>query len=223
MDRERLKQILSQVKKTDGTDDHGQPINKAFNASRLARRAIDEIIGIGKGIVADGIVTQEEAEFLIQWIIANEHVASVWPVNILYNRLNDFLSDNILDENEKRELLKMLHDFTGGGAMEKYDNASTALPLCNPAPQIKFEGHEFCFTGKFVFGTRNNCIKEVKLREGFFNPEPRENTDYLIIGLIGSSDWIHTTHGRKIEQAVQMKNKGHRISIVSEKHWVNSL
>ena len=28
-------------------------------------------------------------------------------------------------------------------------------------------------------------------------------TDYLIIGCIGSTDWIHTCYGRKIEKAKQ--------------------
>jgi len=43
------------------------------------------------------------------------------------------------------------------------------------------------------------------------------STDYLVIGEIGSSNWVHSSFGRKIEKAMELKEKG-RISIVSEKH-----
>lgn len=43
--------------------------------------------------------------------------------------------------------------------------------------------------------------------------------DYLVIGEIGSRDWIHSTHGRKIEKAVELRNGGARLAIVSERHW----
>lgn len=224
MNRDRLKNILREIRHKDKRiDDHAQPINRDLSASRLARRAVDEIIGISKGITSDGIINQDEAEFIVKWLSANEHAIDVFPINLLYDRLNDVLADDVLDQEEATELLDMLQQFTGGGSMEKYENMSTALPLDDPAPAIIFEGREFCFTGKFVFGTRNQCIEAVKMKGGFFNPSPRQNTDYLIVGLVGSRDWLHTTHGKKIEEAIDMQASGKSIAIVSERHWVNYL
>jgi hypothetical protein len=40
-----------------------------------------------------------------------------------------------------------------------------------------------------------------------------------VIGSIGSRDWIHSTHGRKIETAVAMRERGHSIALVGEEHW----
>jgi hypothetical protein len=34
---------------------------------------------------------------------------------------------------------------------------------------------------------------------------------------------VHTTFGRSIEAAVELRVQGHGIKIVSEEHWVNSL
>jgi len=223
MNSERVRAILHEVRhKNRAINDHGQP-NIRFNASRVADRTIDELIGIAKGVLADGLIVQDEAEFIVKWITANEHAADIWPINLILNRLSDMLLDNVLDNDEKEELLQLFTDFTGSGAMEKYENMATALPLTIPQPEIIFEGREFCFTGKFVFGTRTQCIETAKMKGGFFNPIPRNNTDYLVLGLIGSRDWIHSTHGRKIEEVMKMRECGHHIAIVSERHWVNYL
>ena len=47
-------------------DSQSQPLNRRYNAARLSDRAIDELIGLSRGVIADGVVTQEEAEFLAQ-------------------------------------------------------------------------------------------------------------------------------------------------------------
>jgi hypothetical protein len=41
----------------------------------------------------------------------------------------------------------------------------------------------------------------------------------LVVGLLGSRDWVYSTHGRKIEKVVKNKRKGAHCMIVSEKHW----
>jgi hypothetical protein len=46
---------------------------------------------------------------------------------------------------------------------------------------------------------------------------------YLIIGEIGSRDWIHSTHGRKIEKALEHNAGGARIAIIGEQHWFEQL
>ena len=43
--------------------------------------------------------------------------------------------------------------------------------------------------------------------------------NYLVIGIISSEDWMYSTHGRKIEQAVAFVSQGHPIAIISEEHW----
>jgi hypothetical protein len=48
-------------------------------------------------------------------------------------------------------------------------------------------------------------------------------TDVLVVGMIASPDWIQSTHGRKIEAAISMKQGGHPIVIVPEEHWLEAL
>jgi hypothetical protein len=45
--------------------------------------------------------------------------------------------------------------------------------------------------------------------------------DYLICGHFGSTDWIHSSHGRKIEAAIDFRSNGYDIAIISERYWAD--
>ena len=222
-----IKNFMDQLGKSKATksfnslaDKHGQPVNRNISTKRLKDRKIDELIGLCKGITADNLVNQSEAEFLLQWLDNNREIYDTWPGNILYNRIDAMLSDKILDDNEKKELIDLLRQATGGPAAAKNINSmSTSLPLTAPAPKIIIENRIFCFTGKFITGTRNYCENIIIEKGGSIKKSPTLKTNYLVIGIIGSTDWIHSTHGRKIEAAVELVKQKKRIKIISEEHW----
>src|SRR5262245_46286741 len=64
--------LLRLVPRDKGLDEHGQPENRLFNHKRLVERAVDELIGMSKMVVADGKVDQQEADFLLQWMEKNK-------------------------------------------------------------------------------------------------------------------------------------------------------
>ena len=43
--------------------------------------------------------------------------------------------------------------------------------------------------------------------------------DYLAIGIYATDSWAHSSFGRKIEKAVEYREKGAGIAIASEEHW----
>ena len=192
-------------------------------ASRVQDRLIDELIGISRGVIADGIVDEQEAIFIGQWIEQHREVSDKWPVNILYTRLVEMLKDGVLSKDEQKELMATLRDITGESSVFQEPNRSTTLPLDNPAPVIDFEGKIFCLTGRFVFGSLRDCEETITDMSGSVVQSPNQNTDYLVTGELGSPDWVHTTFGRSIERGVELKQQGFPIRIVSEEHWVNSL
>ena len=205
-------------------NEHGQPRNRAFNAARLNDRKIDELVGVCKGVLADGVVDQAEAQFLQEWLETNREIADHWPANVLYQRISDALKDGVLDSDEEKELLEILLQITGGPSIrENVASMSSTLPLTKPDPGVIFERRKFCFTGKFVTGTRKEVQDIVLAKSGAVSKTPTKDTHYVVIGLIGSSDWIHSTHGRKIEKVVEMRNDGHDICIISEEHWVKHI
>ena len=203
---------------------HGQPINHTWNASRLADRSIDELIGLCKGFTADGTISEDEVNYLTSWLNTNQHAIDVWPANAIIARINQILIDKIIDEEERADLFQLLAEVVGqaknGGPAP---NSSTSLPLTKPAPPVFFTNHRFCLTGKFVMGPRANHEFEIKERGGLIHANVTEETNYLIIGTLGSSDWLHSTYGRKIEKAVALAERGHQIALISEEHWADHL
>ena len=206
------------------TDAHGQPVNRAFSHFRRIDRDIDELVGLCKGILADGIIVQAEAEFLQNWLTVNQDAIDIWPANIIYQRIENMLEDDHLDTGEEKELISLLMDVTGGPSDPHVKSMSTTLPLDQPQPEILFEGNTFCVTGKCVTGARADVVKAIEERGGSFSKNVVKDLNYLVIGVVGSEDWMHTTHGRKIEKAVDYRdNEGCSIAIVSEEHWGNYL
>jgi NAD-dependent DNA ligase len=101
------------------------------------------------------------------------------------------------------------------------ETCSSTLPLCEPAPQpIEFPGEEFVVTGKFALGTRKKVFAAIESLGGIPNDSyPTHGTRYLLIGTFASRDWANTNFGRKIERAIELRDRGSGISIVAEEHW----
>jgi len=202
-----------------GQDTEGQAPNRFIRGEAVADRDVDELIGILKGVLADGQVVAEEARFLANWIQVHTAAGRAWPARVLYPRLQAALEDDVLSPAEESELLGLLLSSVGGNAPANgIPSASTALPLCTPAPVITFTERRFCFTGSCYSGTREWCEAQVIQRGGAISGVTKK-LDYLVIGEIGSRDWVHSTHGRKIEKAVDYRSAGTPLAIVAERHW----
>ena len=75
-------------------------------------------------------------------------------------------------------------------------------------------------TRRFAYGTRRKVSEAILTRGGIpTDSTPTRQTHYLVIGLFASRDWANTNYGRKIERAVELRDLGSGISIISEEHW----
>lgn len=193
-----------------------------YSRARLDDRQITELIGIARGLIADGTLNDGEIEYFTKWLAATEGLTGNPVVATLLDRFHAVLEDGIVDPEERAELFEALHRFTGSDFEVGEALKSTTLPLCAPAPRLVFAGARFTFTGSFVFGSRRDCEAAVTDRGGEAG-SLRRDTRFLVIGEYASDDWIHSTYGRKIEKAVGMRDAGVPIHIVSEAHWRDAL
>lgn len=188
------------------------------NGDRLTSRQIDELIGISRGLIADGQVNEAEVQFLQKWLAANLAISAEPLIRGLYDRIADILADGVFDEVEKAELFDTLSGFTAGGFELGETLKPTSLPLCQPAPALSFSGRRYCFTGTFTFGQRKHCEAAV-VERGAQVGGITQKTNVLVIGAYATESWKHSSFGNKILQAVEWRDSGFPISIVSEEHW----
>ncbi|WP_428558594.1 MAG: BRCT domain-containing protein [Solidesulfovibrio sp. DCME] len=204
-------------------DDYGQPKSRALNATIVKRRNVNELIGICKGLIADKIVNDDEARFLQDWLEENKDVIACWPGNVLYARVYEYLRDGVITPLEREDLFRLLREFSGLIPGRVDLRAATAIPFDTPPPQILYENRTFVLTGRFAYGTREQCIDAIHDLCGWVRPAVLAETDYVVVGTLASRDWACGSYGRKIETAMFWKEKGREIAIVSEDHWVESL
>ena len=199
-----------------------EQMHRIFNRARLDDRQVNELMGLAHGLIADGVVNQTEAEYLHKWLVAHQDVSSNAVVSTLFCRVQEFLKDGVLDDDEAAELLETLKQITGGDFEIGEILKSTTLPFDSPPPQLSFDAKSFCFTGTFAYGSRNACESAV-IERGASAGRLTNKTDYLVIGVYATERWAHSSYGRKIEKAVMMQKEGKPVQIVGEAHWVEFL
>jgi NAD-dependent DNA ligase len=194
---------------------------RAATDQRLLKRSCETLLGLCSGILADGQLVDEEIRFLDTWLADNDDISSTWPGEVIFTRVRDILSDGIITEEEREYLKTTLSDLLGGTLEETgaTSGIATRLPV-DVIETIVISDKVFCFTGNFLYGTRKACERAILERGGETSSSIRTNLNYLVIGTLVSRDWAHTSHGRKIEKAIDYKNKGRPIQIVSEEQWV---
>ncbi|MCL2076319.1 MAG: BRCT domain-containing protein [Betaproteobacteria bacterium] len=98
-------------------------------------------------------------------------------------------------------------------------------PFDIPQPPVTFEGCTFMFTGKFDYGTREQCEQMVVSLGGKAagSKSVSSNLDFLVIGNQGNAGWRQGSYGNKIEAAVVKRRDTGMPAIISEDHFVSAL
>lgn len=194
----------------------------AVGSKRISARQVDELLGMARGIAADGVLNQREAEFLHKWLAANVSISNEPMTRMLYARVQQALNDGVLDSTEASALLEALnslsdHTFEAGDVLK-----STTLPFDQPEPELTFQDTRYCFTGEFEGRSREDCELAVIERGGLAGSLTKK-TNVLVVGVNATNSWKHSSFGNKIIKACEWRDKGHAIAIVSERHWIRFL
>lgn len=189
-----------------------------LHGDRLIQRDIDQLLGICEFALQDGHIDQDEAENILIWLNNHRECIDTWPAKVIYDRLQEALSDGILDDEEQRDLLGLVLSIAKPPRPDQGHTAAS-LPLNTPQPPIDFTGRSFCFTGVFDFGSRNECHAATEGLGGIPAQGITKKLHYLVIGNIGSQFWRHTSFGSKIAKAVEYRDNGLPIAIITEEHW----
>ena len=200
------------------------PLNRdGVPANKLDDYQISALLGLCRGLIADGKIDQREADTLHLWLTAHEMIVEN-PVMLEFRKkLEPFLAKKYDDRGNSELLIKLLSGLVGGQMEVGECLSATTLWLDDPPPEVVFEGRRFCLTGKFSHGKRSECEGEIKTRGGICQASPSGKTHYLVIGSYATGAWIQSAYGRKIEKAVALRADGWPLQVVSEEHWLASM
>lgn len=196
----------------------------AIDSERRLERAVGEMLGICKAILLDAVVDEAEATFLRNWIAAHPEVTRTFAGAAIARRLKKIFADRRVDPDEQRDLAELLEMVIAGQTeILVGQEAARALPLERPAPPLDFDDRTFVFIGKFAFGTREACEQTVTALGGRCERDISEQTRVVVIGSFGSSDWVNSGEAESILKAVDYRNAGVPLVVVSEDHWAKHL
>ena len=106
---------------------------RELRARREIEQGLAEMVGLVRGVIADGVVSSDEAEHLAEWTRAHPEVVTRWPANILSRRLERIFLDGRVDRREKKHLGALLSQlaedpagYSGGFPL------ATDVPLTTP-------------------------------------------------------------------------------------------
>jgi NAD-dependent DNA ligase len=189
----------------------------------LITTEIQRLQGILHGIMADGIITKDELEGLQNWINDNSFMIGTYPYDKIDSLLKDILQDGVVSKKEQEILKVYFSQFVDikNTAIDKTEldrlRKSIQIPtICTMNPKITFKDKLFCFTGISSKGTRNFIVDTITSFGSIYNNNVIKNTDYLIIGNENNPCWVFSCYGRKIEKALENRQKGLPIQIIRE-------
>lgn len=192
--------------------------------TRILTKATQTLLGICAGITADGAVHEREVQFLSTWLAEHPDVTTLWPGSEIAKRVRAIMGDGVVTTEEREDLMTTLQQISGN----HFNQTGAAVPQgptlpIDDDPSIFFRHMTFCFTGRFLYGTRASCERAILGLGGTAVDSISKNLNYLVIGAMIEPQWANTTYGRKIEKAVAYRDDGTDLVIVSERQWTAAL
>ena len=186
-------------------------IRKYNTKFRDENNQLNELNALLMGITADGELSEDEALFLDKWLKDHNDLKGNYPYDRIFLALGNALEDGILEKHEIDELLNLFNDFVEGKITSKV------------VDKITIYGKAFVLTGDFSRGSRNKVTEEIEALGGIPRSGVSGKTDYVIVGDLGSGDWISGHYGTKIKKAKELQSQGKDIKIISETDFFANL
>lgn len=190
----------------------------------LITSSLQFLNGLIHGILADGVISDEEIHTLKNWVYSNDFLTGCYPFDEIDSLLTTILSDGVITEDERTMLTAFLSNFIDlkfsynlntkelSSLKERYSIDG----ICATCPEICFDGNLFCFTGQSLKASRKEISDLIVSLGGKFSNNVTNKTRYLIVGNDGNPCWAFSCYGRKIEDAVNRRKAGQILTIVNE-------
>jgi hypothetical protein len=184
----------------------------------VARTDLETLRGVLAGIGADRRVTERELKLLRTLLVSCAHLKGSWPYDEIESVIRSVLADGRIDDGEHRFLVEFTRSFLGGrpgvarGPVVNEDLIRHGAYAA--APHVQLLGRRFCVTGTSPAKDRARLERVVADLGGEHVRELAAGVDYLVVDAPRDVAWTFSCHGRKIEQALALRQEGARLTIV---------
>jgi hypothetical protein len=184
----------------------------------IARSDMQLLQGVLAGIGADRRVTERELKLLRTLLASCSHLKGTWPYDEVDAALHSVLADGRIDEDEHRFLVAFTRTFLesreGVVRAPSFDEDLLRHAACAAKPDVQFPGRRFCVTGTSPAKARERLERVVADLGGACVREVRRDLDYLVVDAPRDAAWAFSVHGRKVEQALALRQEGAPLTIV---------
>ncbi len=174
-------------------------------------RGLQNLKRIIESIMMDSKIELDEINELHEWLDSNTQLIGNYPFDKIYSIVKKVLEDGIVSSNEYDELMNVFNDFINPIKEEKRNDS------------MDFQDKIFCLTGSFDSGSKDSIEEKIIEKGGICGKSVTSKTDYLIVGGAGSDTWKFGNYGGKVQKAMELKEKGKNIEIISESDFLKQL
>ena len=194
--------------------------------------------GFIHGIVADGIIKEDELLTLRRWMTVHDSNKDRWPFREIHSLITQVLADGRISRSEHSQMMKFCGNFIEEKAdSHLYDDSlylnrfmesgapvlKTIDEIIDRDARIDIEGRNFVFTGQMRCGKRRVIEELLENLGGITRSIVNKKTDYIVIGTLSNRCWAYSTYGRKIEKAMELNFNGAHIVFLDEDELLNVL
>ena len=77
--------------------------------SDALKQSLGELLGLARGLLADEELTNEEIDFLNEWLESRHTMTASFPGNVIHARIKEVLEDGVVTEEERSHLVDTLN------------------------------------------------------------------------------------------------------------------
>jgi hypothetical protein len=188
-----------------------------------AKRPLNELLGIARGLLADAELSDHEIRFLGEWLDTHYSIASSFPGNVVHERIRAVLEDGVITAEERSHLVDTLTMLIDDRLEDLAEQVDLAELWFDQPGLIEFDHTRFCLTGNFVYGPREVCKTAIERRGGIVAPSVSSEAQFLVVGALGVDEWRDGGLGAEIEAAMRLRAQGQPVKIIPEDCWVAHL
>ena len=174
-------------------------------------KGLQNLKRIIESIMNDNKIELDEINELNEWLDSNTQLIGNYPFDKIYSIVKNVLEDGVVSTNEYDELMKVFNDFINPIKEEKINDS------------VNFQDKIFCLTGTFNSGSKDSIEEKINQKGGICGKGLTSKTNYLIVGGSGSDTWKFGNYGGKVQKAMELKEKGKNIEIISEDDFLKQL